>query len=146
MNEKNYMELAIEHAKKAASLNEVPIGALLVDEKNKEIFGPDAKLHGHNYTLEVTVTGLVNPATGFIVDLGHLKEVVTEKIIKRIDHTQFEKVINWFQDKQPSSENLTQYIWQEIEPLIKDCTLHRIRLKETNTIYTDYYGPGECCK
>jgi 6-pyruvoyltetrahydropterin/6-carboxytetrahydropterin synthase len=116
------------------------------DEKNKEIFGPDAKLHGHNYTLEVTVTGLVNPETGFIVDLGHLKEVVTEKIIKRIDHTQFEKVINWFQDKQPSSENLTQYIWQEIEPLIKDCTLHRIRLKETNTIYTDYYGPGECCK
>ena len=116
------------------------------DEKNVEVFGPDAKLHGHNYTLEVTVTGEINQETGFIVDLGHLKDVVNEKIVKRIDHTQFEKAINWFEDKQPSSENLTQYIWHEIEPHIKGCTLHRIRLKETNTIYTDYYGPGECCK
>lgn len=115
------------------------------DEKNKEVFGPDAELHGHNYTLEVTVTGDINPETGFIVDLQHLKEIVNSKVIKVLDHTQFEKVVDWFADKQPSSENLTVFIWNEIEPRLLDCTLHKIRLKETDTIFTDYYGPGECC-
>ncbi|MDP7071780.1 MAG: 6-carboxytetrahydropterin synthase [Candidatus Marinimicrobia bacterium] len=116
------------------------------EEKNEEIFGPDAKLHGHNYILEVTVTGEINPDTGFIVDLGHLKEVVNEKIVNRIDHSHFEKKIDWFKDKQPSSENLTKFIWGEIESHLEGCRLHRVRLKETDTIYTDYYGPAGGCK
>lgn len=115
------------------------------DSKNKEVFGPDAKLHGHNYTVEITVTGEINPETGFIVDLGHLKKVVNEKIIDRIDHAHFEKKIDWFKDKQPSSENVTIFIWDEINPHLEGCKLHRVRLKETDTIYTDYFGPEGCC-
>mgnify|MGYP003323228586 FL=1 len=110
------------------------------DDKNWEVFGPDSKVHGHNYTLEVMVTAEVDKDTGFIVDLGHLKEVVNNNVINILDHTQFEKEVKWFNDKQPSSENLVVFIWSQIEPYLNDVTLHRIRLHETPTIFTDYYG------
>ena len=110
------------------------------DDKNWEVFGPDSKVHGHNYTLEVMVTAEVNRETGFIVDLGQLKEVVNNNVINILDHTQFEKEVMWFNDKQPSSENLVVFIWSQIEPYLNDVTLHRVRLHETPTIFTDYYG------
>lgn len=110
------------------------------DDKNWEVFGPDSKVHGHNYTLEVMVTAEVNRDTGFIVDLGQLKEVVNNNVINILDHTQFEKEVKWFNDKQPSSENLVVFIWSQIEPYLNDVTLHRVRLHETPTIFTDYYG------
>jgi 6-pyruvoyltetrahydropterin/6-carboxytetrahydropterin synthase len=111
------------------------------DEKNEKVFGPDAKVHGHNYELEVTVTGDINPDTGFIVDLGELKQIVDKKIIKVLDHSQIESDIPWFNDKQPSSENLVQFIWEQIDHALNTAKLHRIRLRETPTIFTDYYGP-----
>ena len=57
--------------------------------------------------------------------------------------SQIEKDVSWFKDKQPSSENIVLWIWEQICDDIKDCTLHRIRLVETHTIHTDYYGPGK---
>ena len=113
-------------------------------EKNADVFKEDAKLHGHNYTLEVTVKGVIYPDTGFIVDLVHLKQLVNEKIVNVMDHAQIEKDIAWFKDKQPSSENMVVFIWETIETQIKDAALHRVRLIETPTIKTDYYGP-DCC-
>jgi 6-pyruvoyltetrahydropterin/6-carboxytetrahydropterin synthase len=110
-------------------------------EKNWELFGPDARLHGHNYILEVTVTGPIDPVTGFVVDLGRLKTIVQEKVINVLDHSQVEKDIPWFHGKQPSSENLVVFIWEQLEPELQGVKLHRIRLRETPTIYTDYYGP-----
>ncbi len=110
------------------------------EEKNVQVFGSDAKVHGHNYTLEVTVKGEVTPETGFIVDLGHLKKIVKENVINVMDHSQIEKDIPWFADKQPSSENMVVFIWEIIEPKLKDVKLHRVRLIETPTIKTDYYG------
>ncbi len=110
------------------------------DEKNQNVFGPDSKVHGHNYILEVMVTGEVDQDTGFIVDLGHLKKIVNKYVIDVLDHTQFEKEVEWFKDKQPSSENLAQFIWIQIEPHLEGATLYRIRLRETPTIFTDYYG------
>ena len=110
------------------------------DDKNWEVFGPDSKIHGHNYTLEVMVTAEVNDDTGFIVDLGQLKEIVNNNGINILDHTLFDKEVEWFNDKQPSSENLVIFIWSQIEPYLDGVTLHRIRLHETPTIFTDYYG------
>ena len=112
--------------------------------KNLEVFKEDAKVHGHNYTLEITVKGEINPETGFIIDLEQLRVVVEKNIIDVLDHAQIEKDITWFKDKQPSSENMVLFIWETIEPLIKDVTLHRVRLIETPTIKTDYYGPDRC--
>ena len=110
------------------------------DEKNQNVFGPDSKVHGHNYILEVMVTGEVDEDTGFIVDLGHLKKIVNKYVIDVLDHTQFEKEVGWFKNKQPSSENLVQFIWAQIESHIEGAILYRIRLRETPTIFTDYYG------
>ena len=110
------------------------------DDKNWEVFGPDSKIHVHNYTLEVMVTAEVNDDTGFIVDLGQLKEIVNNNVINILDHSLFNKEVEWFNDKQPSSENLVIFIWSQIEPYLDGVTLHRIRLHETPTIFTDYYG------
>ena len=111
------------------------------EQKNIDMFGSDAQIHGHNYTLEVTVKGEINPDTGFIVDLAHLKEIVNTNIIKKLDHSQIEKDIPWFKNKQPSSENLVVFIWEVIIHDLRGVKLHRIRLQETPTITTDYYGP-----
>ena len=110
------------------------------NEKNWDVFGPDSKIHGHNYTLEVMVTGPINDETGFIVDLGHLKKIVKKHVIDILDHSLFDKEVDWFKDKQPSSENLVIYIWNQIYPHLEGVKLHRIRLHETPTIFTDYYG------
>ena len=110
------------------------------DEKNWEGFGPDSKIQGHNYTLEVMVTGEIKEETGFLVDLGHLKKIVNTHVINILDHSQFDVEVDWFKDKQPSSENLVKFIWNEIQPRLVDVELYRIRLRETPTIFTDYYG------
>ena len=110
------------------------------DEKNKEVFGKDVMVHGHNYELHITVKGDLNPDTGFIVDLEYLKKLVKENVISKLDHTQFEKDVAWFKGRQPSTENLVVFIWESIEKDLEGCFLHRIRLIETPTIYTDYYG------
>ncbi len=110
------------------------------DEKNWEVFGPDSKIHGHNYTLEVMVSGSINEETGFIVDIGHLKNIVKTHVIDILDHSQFDVEVAWFKNRQPSSENLVKFIWDQIEPSLKGASLHRIRLRETPTIFTDYYG------
>ena len=105
-----------------------------------EVFGPDSKIHGHNYTLEVMVTGEINEETGFLVDLGHLKKIVNTHVIDLLDHSQFDVEVDWFKDRQPSSENLVKFMWEQIQPRLDDVKLHRIRLRETPTIFTDYYG------
>ena len=110
------------------------------DEKNWEVFGPDSKIHGHNYTLEVMVTGDIVEDTGFLVDLGHLKKIVKKKVIDILDHSLFDVEVEWFKDRQPSSENLVIFIWNQIQSELNGAQLHRIRLHETPTIFTDYYG------
>ena len=110
------------------------------DEKNWEVFGPDSKIHGHNYTLEVMVTGDIVEDTGFLVDLGHLKKIVKKNVIDILDRSLFDVEVEWFKDRQPSSENLVIFIWNQIQSELKGAKLHRIRLHETPTIFTDYYG------
>ncbi len=109
-------------------------------KKNLAVFGKDAKVHGHNYIVDITIKGEINPQTGFIVELEHLKSIINEHVIDILDHVQIEKDIPWFQDKQPSSENLVMFIWQMIQPRLEGVQLHRVRLIETPTIKTDYYG------
>ena len=72
--------------------------------------------------------------------MEYLKKLVKENVISKLDHTQFEKDVAWFKGKQPSTENLVVFIWKSIEKDLEGCFLHRIRLIETPTIYTDYYG------
>jgi 6-pyruvoyltetrahydropterin/6-carboxytetrahydropterin synthase len=112
------------------------------DSENWMAFGKDIQLHGHNYTLTISVTGEINPDTGFLVDLGHLKDVVKNNVIDVLDHRHIEVDIPWFKGKQPSTENMVTWIWEAIEKDF-DGTLWRVRLQETPSIFTDYYGKNQ---
>ena len=113
------------------------------EEKNYEVFGKDYNNHGHNYILEVSVTGPIDPDSGWLVDLQKLNVLVRSRIVDVIDHSQIEKDIDWFKGKQPSSENILVWAWNEIAPRMEKGTLHRLRLVETHSIFTDYYGPEQ---
>ena len=113
------------------------------DDENLEVFGKDFNNHGHNYILEVSVTGPVNPDTGWLVDLGVLNKIVKTNVVNVLDHAQIEEDIDWFKGKQPSSEVIVVWIWDQIIKDFKEAELFRIRLVETHTIHTDYYGPHE---
>ena len=113
------------------------------DDKNYKVFGDDVKVHGHNYVLDVTITGEIDPDSGFIVDIQDIKTIVSENVIKVLDHSQIEKDIKWFDGKQPSTENLVLFIWEQISSKIKKpAKLYKIKLRETPTIFTEYFGPN----
>ena len=113
------------------------------DDKNYKVFGDDVKVHGHNYVLDVTITGEIDPDSGFIVDIQDIKTIVSENVIKVLDHSQIEKDIKWFKGKQPSTENLVIFIWEQIFSKIKKpAKLYKIKLRETPTIFTEYFGPN----
>ena len=113
------------------------------EEKNRAVFGKDYRNHGHNYILEVSITGPIDPGSGWLVDLRQLNVLVKTHVVNVLDHSQIEQDIEWFKDKQPSSENILIWAWNEIVPRLEQGTLHRLRLVETHSIHTDYYGPGE---
>ena len=113
------------------------------EEKNVEVFGKDYNTHGHNYVLEVSITGPIDSDTGWLVDLQALKKTIHSKVINILDHSQIEKDIDWFKNKQPSSENILIWIWDQIIPDMGKGQLHRLRLVETHSIHTDYYGPED---
>ena len=113
------------------------------EEKNFKVFRKDYNTHGHNYILEVSMTGPVNPDTGWLVDLGYVNKIVKSNVVDIIDHSQIEKDIPWFEGKQPSSEVIVVWIWEQIDKDLKGAKLHRIRLVETHSIHTDYYGPDK---
>ena len=114
------------------------------DQKNKEVFDEDIKIHGHNYTLSITVKGEINSDSGFIIDIKELNKVVSKYIINIFDHSQIEKDIPWFKGKQPSTENLVVFIWEQIHDKIPSpAKLYKIKLRETPTIFTEYYGPED---
>ncbi len=113
------------------------------DEKNQKIFGDDIRLHGHNYVLEVSVAGKINPESGFIISLQQLNELVEEHVINILDHSQIEKDIEHFHKIQPSTENLVVFIWDALaEKIPQPARLFSIKLQETPTIYTEYFGPN----
>ena len=113
------------------------------EKKNLEVFGKDYNSHGHNYILEVSITGPIDPRSGWLVDLQKLNKLVKKKVVDVLDHAQIEIDIEWFKDRQPSSENILIWAWTKLSPEIKDGKLHRLRLVETHSIYTDFYGPTE---
>ena len=85
----------------------------------------------------------IDPDSGWLVDLQKLNVLVRSRIVDVIDHSQIEKDIDWFKGKQPSSENILVWAWNEIAPSMEQGILHRLRLVETHSISTEYYGPEQ---
>ena len=109
-------------------------------EKNKQIFDDDIKIHGHNYDLYITIKGPINRDSGFIINLLDLNQLVKKEVINELDHSMIHEH-PWFLNKQPSTENLVMFIWEKISTKIQiPAKLHCVKLRETGTIFTEYYG------
>jgi len=112
-------------------------------KKNQEVFGKCANKnwHGHNYTLWVTVKGIPDPNTGFIMDVKKLSKIIKKTITDKVDHSNLNLDVDFIpKNLQPTTENLVILFWKELEPKIKGCQLHSIRLFETENIYAEYFG------
>jgi len=96
--------------------------------------------HGHNYVLEVTVAGKPDPVTGYVIDLGVLKRVLTEVITEKCDHKNLNTDVEFLRDVIPTTENLVIAFWHEIEPHLPSGRLYRVRLYETPRNFADYFG------
>ena len=112
------------------------------ETENFEVFGDDIYLHGHNYDLDITISGEINEDSGFIVNLHTLNKIVQELVLSEIDHSQIEKDIDYFKNRQPSTENMVVYIWEKlVNSIPSPAKLYSIKLQETPTISTIYFGP-----
>jgi 6-pyruvoyltetrahydropterin/6-carboxytetrahydropterin synthase len=114
------------------------------NEENEDVFGKcsNPNWHGHNYTLFVTVKGLPDPKTGFVADLKKLSTLIKNKIITDLDHRNINLDVAWMKGKMASTEILAVEIWKRLEKEIADlgCTLHSIKLYETENNYVEYFG------
>jgi 6-pyruvoyltetrahydropterin/6-carboxytetrahydropterin synthase len=111
-------------------------------EENQRLFGKSGNPngHGHNYTLEVTVKGEVNPVSGFVVDLKQLKETMNREVLDAMDHRLLNKEVPEFGKVVPTPENLAIAIWKRLAPKLVHAQLHRVRLYETPDLFVDFYG------
>lgn len=114
-------------------------------EKNEQVFGRCANRngHGHNYTLEVTVSGEPDPVTGFVVDLKWLKDVMEREVLSAYDHRHLNIEVPEFAKIVPTTENIAIAAWNRMEPRIAQAggaRLSRVRVYETPEIFAEYRG------
>ena len=104
----------------------------LSEEENRRLFGKCANLHGHNYVLEVVVAGEIDSASGYVLDLKLLSEVIGRQIIRDVDHRNLNTDVWWLKGRVPTTENLAQAFWERLEPELPDGLLRSVRLWETD--------------
>ena len=111
-------------------------------EENRRIFGKcnNPNGHGHNYTLELTVKGEVDPRSGFVVDLRELKEIMEREVMQAFDHRHLNFEVPEFRDQIPTTENVAIAIWNRLAPELKAGKIHRVRVYETPDLFVDFYG------
>jgi len=114
----------------------------LSDAENAALFGKcnNPNWHGHNYTLEVSVTGTPDPVSGYVIDLAELKELVNRVLLDRVDHHNFNLDVPEMAGTNPTAENIILMFWRVLEPAIKPRTLSRLRLWETENNWVEYDG------
>lgn len=110
------------------------------DEKNKEIFGlcNNPHYHGHNYDLEVKLTGELNPDTGYLYDLKILKTIIKEQIENRFDHKNLNLETEEFKNLNPTAENICYIIHGILRKHIEPEFEITIKLWETARNYVQY--------
>ena len=116
----------------------------LTDEENQAIYGQaaNARGHGHNFVVEVTLEGEPDAVTGMVFDLKRLKEILNREIVQPFDHRFLNVEVPPFDRVIPTPENLAIEIWRRVEPHFCNggARLHGVRVYETEDLFVDYYG------
>ena len=110
------------------------------DQKNMSTFGKCSlpHYHGHNYELEIRVSGEIDRATGFVMDLKELSDLVNEKVLEKFDHKNLNLDTEEFKDLNPTAENIAVVIYDLLRPHIKPSLDLFIRLFETPRNFVEY--------
>lgn len=96
--------------------------------------------HGHNYAIEVSVEGEIDPETGMVIDLKTLKDIVRARVVHRVDHTNLNVDVDFLRDVIPTAENLVRAFWTQLDGAIPEGRLVQIVLHETERNSVTYRG------
>ncbi|MCO4813927.1 MAG: 6-carboxytetrahydropterin synthase [Flavobacteriales bacterium] len=114
------------------------------EKKNDEVFGKcsNHNWHGHNFTIYVTVKGVPNPETGFVINLKDLSEIIKQEVIEPLDHKNLNLDVPFLKGLLASTENVVIQVWERIKQPIEDAggELAKIKLVETENNYVEYFG------
>ena len=112
------------------------------DEKNQTIFGKcsNPHFHGHNYALEVGITGEVDPETGYLIDIKKLKTIMKEEVEDYLDHKNLNLDVPEFKVINPTMENIAILIWNKLRDKLEDDFKISVTLYETPRNYAVYNG------
>ncbi len=114
----------------------------LTDAENQALFGKcnNPNWHGHNYTLDVSVTGPIDPRTGYVIDLAVVKQIVMREVVDKVDHRNLNVEVDFLRDVIPTTENFVVAIWNVLAPALAPARLTRLVLWETPNNYVEYDG------
>lgn len=114
----------------------------LSDAENARRFGPCANpnFHGHNYNLDVSVIGAVDPVTGYVIDIKTLKDLVETHVLGKLDHRNLNLDVPEFRTLNPTAENIVVVCWRWLAPVVPHGRLHRLVLWETDRNLVEYSG------
>lgn len=112
------------------------------DDRNRAVYGAcsNPNGHGHNYDLEVTVEGEVDPQVGYVMDLRELKALLGDAVVEDLDHANLNLDVPWLEGIIPTTENLAVAIWRRLEGRIDGAALVSVRLWETERNSVEYRG------
>lgn len=112
------------------------------DEKNENTFGKcnNPHFHGHNYELVVSVTGAIDPDTGFVIDMKVLKDLIRKEVEAVLDHKNLNEQVEAFRSVNPTAENIAVFIWDKLRPHIDDNKDLEVVLYETPRNFVTYTG------
>ena len=109
-------------------------------EDNARLYGQCYRQHGHNYHVEVTVAGVLDPATGMSVDLGVVDAAVKVALLDRVDHYDLSATVPELDGVITTGENLARTFWQWLEPVLPAGRLRRVAVVETDNNVFEYCG------
>lgn len=116
-------------------------------EKNEEVFGKcsNHNWHGHNFTIYVTVKGIPNPDTGFVINLKDLSQIIKTEVVEPLDHKNLNLDVPFLKGMLASTENVVIQVWDRIKTPIEKAggELVKIKLVETENNYVEYFGGNE---
>jgi 6-pyruvoyltetrahydropterin/6-carboxytetrahydropterin synthase len=111
-------------------------------EKNNEVFGKcnNPQFHGHNYELIASVTGDIDPETGYVIDIKVLKDMIKAEIEDAFDHKNLNEQVPEFKDLNPTAENISVVIWNKLKAKLDKNHDLEVTLYETPRNFVTYKG------